>query len=366
MSFTIPGGTEKGVPVEQASPQTRAYWADRIARSLSAGTSRNPERDRQLLSALKGAQAVGDAPRTHRAQAGSSAASEPHGQTIARVSHEALARVSGTFDTAAAANAAFIQAAQMGHLITPQSVVGQLPMGCAVSTSVVWVDVDKETYPLPGGQALDKVALTRISDALGLDWVESYRTDDRSDPHYCAWHVKAALRRFDGTLRHETGNVDIDARDGSEYALETDARALQNKKPNTELPMTRKFLVRHCESKAMNRAIRRAAALRSKYSREELQKPFIVVSLVLTGRVPDNPGMERVFAERIADSFHGAREHLYTQRALPVHARSGHAPPALPPNDYVDMDDGLDDDLDEGDDLDDHGLGPDDADDLRT
>lgn len=51
--MTIPGGPEKGTPIEDASDRTLDYWAGRISSSLDAGESRNADRDQKLLDALR-------------------------------------------------------------------------------------------------------------------------------------------------------------------------------------------------------------------------------------------------------------------------------------------------------------------------
>jgi hypothetical protein len=54
--YSIPGGQEKGTPIEDASDNSVDYWAGRIATSLDSGTSRSPARDRDLLAALRAEQ----------------------------------------------------------------------------------------------------------------------------------------------------------------------------------------------------------------------------------------------------------------------------------------------------------------------
>jgi hypothetical protein len=334
--FLIPGGSEKGTPVSQASRKTLEYWVTRIGTALAEGTSRNPQRDQKGLAEMKAALAVGGggARNTERARPprndGGGAST-----SIARISPAQLAEVSGQFDVPATINQVFERCKSLGHLLTPQSMVGELPLGCAVSVSPLTFDVEKHAYSVGSDKfMLTKVALRRIASALDMDWVESCRTDDRSDPHYCAWRVTALVRGFDTSQRRVVGSVDLDARDGSTYASETAKRASENQKQsNNELAMTRKFLTRHCESKAMNRAIRDAAAsgLDMYLTRADLAKPFFAVRLMFTGKCPDNPDIERLFAARIYDSFHNASAMVYpsarTEQALGRGA--GHAPPAL-------------------------------------
>lgn len=51
--FTIPGGREKGTPIEDASDDSVQWWANRIAENLDAGEARYPDKDQRLLDALR-------------------------------------------------------------------------------------------------------------------------------------------------------------------------------------------------------------------------------------------------------------------------------------------------------------------------
>jgi hypothetical protein len=82
----------------------------------------------------------------------------------------------------------------------------------------------------------------------------------------------------------------------------------------------------------------------SQWTVEELQKPLIVVKLIFTGRT-DNPEIQRIFAERMFEAFHGARGVLFGQPNHHVQqltaAAASHAPPAL--NAQATFQDGPDD-----------------------
>lgn len=64
--FVIPGGHEEGVPVEDASDRTLAYWVAHISRKLDAGEARYPEKDAALVDAMIAVQSA----RAARAQGG--------------------------------------------------------------------------------------------------------------------------------------------------------------------------------------------------------------------------------------------------------------------------------------------------------
>lgn len=319
--FTIPGGPEKGKPLTEAKDGTLSYWADRIAGSLDSGDSRDAARDEKLLKAMRaeldrrkngGKQAAapatssaGEAPRT----------AAPSTAIMARPV-DALA---GTFSRPEEVMAAMREAAQVAHLVTPQTSCGMLPMGCGIATSVVWIDANVETYGIPhkdsDNRGLDKTALAKISAAAGVDWdpLLTCRLDDGRDPYYVHYRAVGRVRNFDGTLRTEKGEVEIDLRDGAPEAESSTEK---------DLPIKRKFILRHAESKAMNRVIRRLG-VRTNYKKVELDKPFVVARIMFTGQT-DDPDLKRLFAEKTFDAFHGARGALYG-------GGSQHATPALPP-----------------------------------
>lgn len=339
--FTIPGGKEKGRPIAEASTTTLGWWLNKFEDNIRSGSSRNEGYERAWIAAARAVLAVrGDGPpqqpqqqtqtQAHQQQQ-SFEPRETH--AIARVDSAELQSVTGTFETPDACNAMLVHASRIGHLVSPAQSVGQLPLGTALAVTPVFIDVDKETYNLQGSLALDKVALEKIGDALGIDFTESYRTDDMRDPHYCAWTVRGEYRRLDGRVRTIIKSADIDARDGSTYTLLTQERAKQSGKPNKELEMTRQFLARQCESKAMNRVVRAAAKLRQKYTRDELQRPFIVVSLALTGRCPDRPDIEAIFAKQFSASF--APQRLYSRPTSASERMVAATPPLdAPENEY--------------------------------
>lgn len=224
------------------------------------------------------------------------------------------------------------------HLVSPATECGSLAEGCEVALSAVLIDTTTpEVYGIAGDRGsadetvgLSKTALDRIAGAVGGTWVieKSGRLDDRSDPRYV--HYRAVLRvmDFDGSIREFPGEVEIDARDGSPQVEEIVEKAKNAKDkdgnprprdPRPQIIELRKFLLRHAESKAMNRAIRKLG-VRTSYKRKELAKPFVAARVLFTGRT-DDPELRRIFAGKIADTFLASRLALF----------GGGTPPALPP-----------------------------------
>jgi len=325
--FLIPGGKEKGTPVDQASPATLSYWIDRIGTALNEGASRNADADKRLVTAMRtalnaqgGAQRGGARAQTQQQRpAQNERAPETRAPNSLAVRAE-VDKLSGSFSDRASVMAMMRAASEVAHLVTPQTSCGELPAGCAVSASAVYIDADRESYAIPGtnDRGLDKTALAKISAAAGIDWdpVGSCRLDDGSDPRYVHYRAVGRVRNFDGSMRTEVGTVEMDLRDGSDTAANMGDK---------ELALVRKFILRHAESKAMNRVVRRLG-IRTKYTREDLAKPFVVAKLAFTGQT-DDPTLKRMFAARIADTFLGARQTLYGNQ--PAALPTGHAPPPV-------------------------------------
>lgn len=230
------------------------------------------------------------------------------------------------------------------HVVSPATRVDMLPEGCGIAISYVVINPDREAgqvYSVGSKVGLSGDSLKQIAAAAGVDWdpVQSRRLDDGSDPHYCHFRAVGRVRNFDGSVRTVTGEVEIDAREGSPQIDEIRQKAEEREsEPNYRGPKTggakqimelRKFLLRHAESKAKNRAISDMGVKRS-YAPAELQKPFAVARLMWTGQ-SDDPEMRRLFAAKTADAMIGGMGALYGQPPVGVTQPSltGHAPPPV-------------------------------------
>lgn len=235
------------------------------------------------------------------------------------------------------------------HLVTPQTSVDALPEGFGVSVNYVTVNPDpdpyngpKEVYDVGGRLGLSMDTLKRIAAAAGVDWDprQSGRLDDAREPLYVHYRAVGYVRNFDGSTRTITGEVEIDAREGSPQIEEIVIKAQNAKKtvnsqsvpaprdPRPQILELRKFILRHAESKAKNRAIADMGVKRS-YAPQELQKPFAVARLMFTGQTSD-PELRREFARMSAERALDGATRLYgagAASALP--AFQGHAPPSV-------------------------------------
>lgn len=325
--LTIPGGQEKGRTVSTASDNCLKWWAQ------------NAKQDnlKQACAAELQRRQNGGAPAQSPQRNAPSA--PPTGREL----------VTGAFRDPQKATEALRDAQERAHLVAPATVCATLPEGTEIALAAVFVSELTETYKLPGGKfGLGKTALDRIAAAAGVDWDPHLcgRLDDGYDPHYCHYRAVGYVRTFDGSIRTITGAVEIDARDGSPQIEEIITKATtkgrwdgddwQPRDPKPQILELRKFLLRHAESKAKNRAIR-SLGLQTSYTSEELQKPFVVAKPMFTG-YSDDPEAKREFRTAIADSYLGARGRLYgggatpePQRQMPQQAQrtAGHRPPPV-------------------------------------
>lgn len=238
--------------------------------------------------------------------------------------------IEGSFANADKATKALKDAAQQFHLISPATMVGSIPEGCSVALAVVHISPDDpHLYKVGDKLALDKTHLASIGNAAGASMVSSRRTDDGSDPHYCAWTVRVRYRQFDGTWLVKQGSVEMDVREpyGAEYvdAVRKAEQAKPPRVPAKQIGELRRFITRHAESKALNRAYA-ALGIRRSYTRDELERPFCVARVTFTGH-SDDPEARRQFRAGIMQSFLGSTDAAFG--ALPESAppETPHPPP---------------------------------------
>jgi hypothetical protein len=328
---TIPFGPTKGTPLSQAAIKDLKYCIDRRAADLdenpdsqyAASNKRWLDAAMVELQRREGGGAPAAAPAATGAAKPSTNAQPAPSTALAQVEPSAGLLVEGSFGDAARATSALRAAAERCHLVAPATICGSLPEGCEIALSMVVVDpYGPEVYQITGNRkqpgdddtvGIDRVSLAKIGGAAGINWEVSRRTDDASDPHYCAWEAVALVRMFDGQLRRVVGNVELDAREGSPLLEEIRIKASRRQGDNdggaSQILELRKFLSRHAESKAMNRAIASLGVRRS-YKRKDLKKPFAVARIMFTGRSED-PEARREFRAGIMNSFLGNTAALY-------------------------------------------------------
>lgn len=316
-------GPDVGKDHTQLSDESLAWWSENAMKAdLKAACAEEQKR-----------RAAGGKPASASAQQQPPATQPPPAtasQAVATRSSTDI--ISGTFRDARKATEVLMHAQQVAHLVAPATVCATLPEGCEVALAAVVVDVEHETYKISDKLGLGKTALERIAAAAGVSWdpVLSQRLDDASEPRYCHFRAVGYVRGFDGQMLTRSGEVEIDARDGSPQIEEILTKAKKNNRdPSAQILELRKFLLRHAESKAKNRAIR-SLGVRTSYEPKELAKPFVVAKLMFTGQ-SDDPEARREFRGMIAQSFLGATNAMYgvpqsVAAALPAPA---HRPPEV-------------------------------------
>jgi len=286
MSASIPG-KNKGdprVPVEEAEDKDLNYWRNRISDELSTGQSGAfTERNRQVLVGI-------EAEIARRASGGTVAqrSSDPE-RSIAKIGD------GGLLKTAADAMKKIKELQGSCHLVNSPAVGCGIPDGCAVAWSVTYVNIDRDTYPVKEGGKLGvgKDALNMISMGMGLQWdpILSRRLDDGSEPLYCRYIAVGKMRDSDGTWITVFDEKENDLRDRSAQSSGMSEKQLAQQRSNIwSLTVT----------KARNRAIRNRG-VKTSYSRDELEKPFVSFKLVFTGESSD-PEIRRMKARSMLES----------------------------------------------------------------
>ncbi|MBW2264514.1 MAG: hypothetical protein JRG91_21315 [Deltaproteobacteria bacterium] len=197
--------------------------------------------------------------------------------------------------------------ASQANLIAPIVALDHIPVFHEVSLRVVSIDPASETFEVQGGRALSKTALAKLSQAARISWdsQKSGRIDDGSDSLYCHFRAVGYWPDFSGTHVLEiSGEKQLDLRTGSPMVARLGG---EDKKQVLEM---RAFILEHAESKARNRAIRQALALKSKYTEDELGRPFVVPTLIETGRC-DDPELKRLYFEKKLEGKGIATRALY-------------------------------------------------------
>jgi hypothetical protein len=258
--------------------------------------------------------------------------SEQGTQTSAQAQKpRAIDKIAGTFENVEAINTRLKWAIENAHLVSPVTAVSRLPEGVGVALSMELLNVERDTYGLPGGKrSILKPALERIGRAAGVKW----------DPEQCYSRVVGPFHVVSRAVGHVMdlsfqsapiiGEVDMDYGPGSIGEEKVRADAKDKSSADKTLREIRHFLLRHAESRSYLRAIRRLGIATS-YTPAELAKPFIALQLTWTGRSSD-PETQRELTRMTAERMLGATSALYgkrEERTPEVTTRVPAAPPAI-------------------------------------
>lgn len=196
---------------------------------------------------------------------------------------------------------------------SPMNLAGGMPEGCSAFLAAARVR-PADCHEIERGKFAPSAAtLYRLAATAGVSWVpdQSRRTDDGSNPHYCAFQATARLRALTGELVTMDATYELDLRapdlrshdpsDPGEMSgrVATMIAAAQRKnlaKPSREqlsnaalyarvqgnLDTMRTHIVSRCETGARARAIRKVLGLANTFTADELRdKVFATVRLVL-------------------------------------------------------------------------------------
>ena len=196
------------------------------------------------------------------------------------------------------------------HILTPITDVSALPPDIELAAQAVVFDTGpasgdtyhaRHIHKSPNECSLTKTALDKICSASGINWTESYRSDDRSIPWYWEWSVRGQMVDVTGQVRTLVGSASCDMRDESPLGLSF-LNPAGDKRPNaTGMANARAKGMEQAESKAKNRAVR-SLGLKQKYTKAELDKPFICLRPVL---VPKDPEVRRQVTMAAARALYG-------------------------------------------------------------
>jgi hypothetical protein len=353
----IPGGRDKDKPLNQASDEGIKWWLNKKREELAADPNgRWAANNQEWIEAA-------EAELARRAGGGKPVAG-PAPQQRQPAPSRALQRqqpsdvqvLGSSMHDPAAVTAKLQELSASYHMVGPATKVDGMPAGCGVAIAFVTVNSDAgkdgpgDVYKVGDKLALSGATLAKIGAAAGVSWdpQQCGRLDNGSDPHYCHFRAVGQVRNFDGSLRVLTGEVEIDAREGG--AAEVEIRKKASDRPDkgdAQLLELRKFLLRHAERKAKNRAIADMGVKRA-YTKQELEKPFAVARLMFTGQ-SDDPELRKMFASKTADAMLGGMTALYggtPPAQLPPPAPApvehhtpqfqGHAPPQVQPRQHHD------------------------------
>lgn len=174
---------------------------------------------------------------------------------------------------------------------------------------------------------LSRIALDKMAAAANLSWHPAYtgRVDDESELFFRRYRACGVVRGLDGTPRIITKHKSIDLRvsewreetktnrrDNSTYKVRVVVEGGKDALGMTEkaLAQARQFIDEQCETKAMNRVIRAFAFIKGLYTKEELQRPFVIAALVFTGET-DDPELRREVAKAMVQQATNATTALF-------------------------------------------------------
>ena len=155
--------------------------------------------------------------------------------------------------------------------------------------------------------ALAKIGLRKIAECGGIS-TSTVRTDPRTIPNYWEFKATASYRGLDGSTVTREATFEWDLREGSDRMKGWTANQVSEGRKNG---------LRACESRAINAAIRECGCgIKQKYTRAELEKPFLVVRVAFQPDMHD-PAIKEMVTRQALGGVHAM--YPAAARELPAH-----------------------------------------------
>lgn len=155
--------------------------------------------------------------------------------------------------------------------------------------------------------AIAKIGLRKIAECGGIS-TSTQRTDPRTIPHYWEFKATASYRGLDGSTITREATFEWDLRDGSDRMKGWPAAMISEQRKNG---------LRACESRAINAVIRECGCgIKQKYTRAELEKPFLVVRVAFQPDMHD-PAIKEMVTRQALGGVHAM--YPAAARELPAH-----------------------------------------------
>lgn len=136
--------------------------------------------------------------------------------------------------------------------------------------------------------ALAKIGLRKLAECAAIS-TSTTRTDDRRVSHYWEFKAVGSYRGIDGSIVTREATVEWDLRDGSDRLKGWTANQISEGRKNG---------LRNAEARAINAAIRECGCgIKQKYTRAELEKPFIVLRVAFQPDMSD-PDIKRMVTQQ--------------------------------------------------------------------
>lgn len=223
------------------------------------------------------------------------------------------------------------------NLITPVSSFAQADPNWTPAISLVQLDLEMHTYPLPGGKkGLNKQALETLGKTAGVLYTRTTRVpkEELQEGEMWAYRATVGFRKSDGTIDEVTRERGFNR---EAETMEIEDSVARNNPRGTEaftVEVRKRWIAElrfgpsKTESKAINRALRAGLQMPASITAAMLQKPFLVVGFNFTPDYNDPEIKRGIFA--LASN---AQQAIYGQTAT-----MGELEPATPRDGAEDVD----------------------------